>query len=126
MTLFDGSYDAKLNAWNFKRLLAQKYDVVVTNPPYMGRSGMGYTVRCLPICKLNYPDSTRAITFAAFIEPMRRTAANPRGYQLRMITHLTPGCSCRSYEKLRDNLMHDDTRKHGTTLGARAFEEICV
>jgi ATP-dependent Lon protease len=31
MTLFDGSYDAKLNAWNFKRLLAQKYDVVVTN-----------------------------------------------------------------------------------------------
>ena len=37
MTLFDGSYDVKLNAWNFKRLLAQKYDVVVTNPPYMGR-----------------------------------------------------------------------------------------
>ncbi|MDR1603476.1 MAG: hypothetical protein LBS10_01620, partial [Gracilibacteraceae bacterium] len=37
--LFDCDYDTQLNAWNFKRLLAQKYDVVVTNPPYMGGSG---------------------------------------------------------------------------------------
>ncbi len=30
----------ELRVWNFKRLLAGKYDVVVTNPPYMGSSGM--------------------------------------------------------------------------------------
>ncbi|MDR1775860.1 MAG: hypothetical protein LBS17_05405 [Actinomycetes bacterium] len=29
------SYESKLNTWNFRRLLAQKYDVVVTNPPYL-------------------------------------------------------------------------------------------
>ena len=33
LTLFDGNYGEKLNAWNFRRLLAQQYDVVVTNPP---------------------------------------------------------------------------------------------
>ena len=31
MSLDDVHYEEKLNAWNFRRLLAQKYDVVVTN-----------------------------------------------------------------------------------------------
>ncbi len=39
LTIFD-DYDRDLRIWNFKRLLAQKYDVVVTNPPYMGRKSL--------------------------------------------------------------------------------------
>jgi len=39
-TLFTEQYETSLNAWNFKRLLAQKYDVVVTNPPYMSSPRM--------------------------------------------------------------------------------------
>ena len=40
ITLFDGDYADKLNTWNFRSLLARQYDVVVTNPPYMGSSNM--------------------------------------------------------------------------------------
>lgn len=39
LTIFD-DYDRDLRIWNFKRLLAQKYDVVITNPPYMGRKSL--------------------------------------------------------------------------------------
>ncbi|WP_313168399.1 BREX-1 system adenine-specific DNA-methyltransferase PglX [Streptococcus parasuis] len=37
ITLFTENYEATLNAWNFKRLLSQKYDVVITNPPYLSK-----------------------------------------------------------------------------------------
>ena len=36
---FDDNYDRDLRVWNFKRLLSQKYDVVVTNPPYLNNFG---------------------------------------------------------------------------------------
>ena len=65
MTLFDGNYNVKLNAWNFKRLLAQKYDVVVTNPPYMG--GKGMSANMSDFVNRNYPDS-KSDLFSAFIE----------------------------------------------------------
>ena len=65
MAWFDDSYETKLNTWNFRRLLAQKYDVVVTNPPYMGSSGMG--AKLSEFVKNNYPDS-KSDLFSAFIE----------------------------------------------------------
>lgn len=63
-TLFD-KYQEELNAWNFKRLLNKKYNVVVTNPPYMGASGMN--AKLSEFVKKNYPDS-KSDMFAAFIE----------------------------------------------------------
>ena len=42
-SLFSGNYEEKLNAWNFRRLLAGQYDVVVTNPPYMAVSNTHIT-----------------------------------------------------------------------------------
>ena len=39
-------------------IMQQKYDVVVTNPPYMGSSGMG--ARLSDYVKASYPDSKRA------------------------------------------------------------------
>lgn len=38
ITLFDGNYAEELNTWNFRSLLARQYDVVITNPPYLGSS----------------------------------------------------------------------------------------
>lgn len=46
-------------------VLEQKYDVVVTNPPYMGSSGMNKELS--DYAKKNYPDS-KSDLFAVFIE----------------------------------------------------------
>ena len=47
------------------QVLAQQYDVVVTNPPYMGSSNMD--VRLSEFVKKHYPDS-KSDLFAVFIE----------------------------------------------------------
>ena len=117
MTLFDGSYEAKLNAWNFKRLLAQKYDVVVTNPPYMGSKGM--SAKMSELVKNNYPDS-KSDLFAVFIEKCGELL-KPTGYQAMITQHAWMFLS--SYEKLRSKLMLRDT-VNMAHLGARAFAEI--
>ena len=64
LTIFD-DYERDLRVWNFKRLLAQKYDVVVTNPPYMGDNGMN--AKLTQFIKDYFPDS-KTDFFAAFIE----------------------------------------------------------
>lgn len=46
-------------------VLAQKYEVVVTNPPYMGSGGMG--AKLSTYVKQNYPDS-KSDLFAVFME----------------------------------------------------------
>jgi hypothetical protein len=65
VSLFDESYETKLNTWNFRRLLSQKYDVVVTNPPYAGAGGVNS--RLGEYLKSKYPDS-KSDLFAAFME----------------------------------------------------------
>ena len=47
------------------KIMARKYDVVVTNPPYMGSSGMG--ARLAEFVKKQYPDS-KSDLFAVFME----------------------------------------------------------
>ena len=117
MMLFDGNYEAKLNAWNFKRLLAQKYDAVVTNPPYMGSSGMG--AKMSDFVKKNYSDS-KSDLFAVFIEKCSELL-KPTGYQSMITQHAWMFLS--SYEKLRGKLLQRDI-VNMAHLGARAFEEI--
>ncbi|HFI0504512.1 TPA: BREX-1 system adenine-specific DNA-methyltransferase PglX [Streptococcus suis] len=103
MTLFDGSYDAKLNAWNFKRLLAQKYDVVVTNPPYMGGNGMGTNLS--DFVKKNYPDSKSDLS-TAFME-QTLYLCKPTGF-MAMI-NIPVWMFITSYEKLRQKLLSGNT-----------------
>ena len=47
------------------KIMARKYDVVVTNPPYMGSSGMG--AKLAEFVKKQYPDS-KSDLFAVFME----------------------------------------------------------
>lgn len=97
--------------------LAQKYDVVVTNPPYMGSSGMG--AKLAEYVKKNYPDS-KSDLFAVFIEVCSRMAKQ-NGHQAMITQHAWMFLS--SFEKLREKMMHTETVSMAH-LGARAFEEI--
>ena len=117
MTLFEESFNTKLNTWNFRRLLAQKYDVVVTNPPYMGSKGM--SAKLSEYVQNHFPDS-KSDLFAVFIERCGQLI-KPRGYQSMITQHAWMFLS--SYEKLRYKLLQRDI-VNMAHLGARAFEEI--
>lgn len=120
VSIFDKSYGTELNTWNFRRLLAQKYDVVVTNPPYMGGKGQSGTMS--EFLKNNYP-YTKSDTFSAFIERCGQMA-KLTGY----VGMFTPyvWMFIQSYEKLRNMLY---TTKDIITLiqfEYSAFEEATV
>ncbi|MCD7805719.1 MAG: BREX-1 system adenine-specific DNA-methyltransferase PglX, partial [Lachnospiraceae bacterium] len=97
--------------------LAQKYQVVVTNPPYMGSSSMG--AKLGKYVKDNYPDS-KSDLFAVFIEQCGSMTAR-NGYQAMITQHVWMFLS--SFEKLRGKLLQKDT-VNMAHLGSRAFEEI--
>ena len=99
------------------RILVQKYDVVVTNPPYMGGSGMND--RLSKYVKDNYPDS-KSDLFAVFIERCGEML-NDKGYQAMITQHAWMFLS--SYEKLRSSLQQRELINMAH-LGPRAFEEI--
>ena len=97
--------------------LVQKYDAVVTNPPYMGASGMG--AKLTDFVKKNYSDS-KSDLFAVFIEKCGQMAKR-NGYQAMITQHAWMFLS--SFEKLRTKLLSVDI-VNMAHLGARAFEEI--
>lgn len=98
-------------------LLAQKYDVAVTNPPYMGGSGMDATLS--GYVKKHYPDS-KSDLFAVFIERCNEMIKK-NAFQGMITQHAWMFLS--SYEKLRAKLLKVDI-VNMAHLGARAFEEI--
>ena len=97
--------------------LSLKYDVVVTNPPYMGGSGM--SGKLSDYVKKNYPDS-KSDLFAVFIERCGRMTGKS-GCQAMITQHAWMFLS--SYEKLRMKLQASNV-VNMAHLGARAFEEI--
>ena len=99
------------------QVLAQQYDVVVTNPPYMGSSNMD--VRLSEFVKKHYPDSKNDL-FAVFIERCGQMTGKNR-YQAMITQHAWMFLS--SFEKLRAKLLLKDTINMAH-LGPRAFEEI--
>lgn len=99
-------------------MLAQKYDVVVTNPPYMGVSNASTKVQ--ELVKKEYPDS-KSDLFAVFIERCGKMLRQNR-YQA-MITQQS-WMFLSSFEKLRTKLLQTVDIVNMAHLGARAFEEI--
>ena len=98
-------------------VLAQQYDVVVTNPPYMGSSNMD--ARLNEFVKKRYPDS-KSDLFAVFIERCGQMTGKNH-YQAMITQHAWMFLS--SFEKLRAKLLLKDT-VNMAHLGPRAFEEI--
>lgn len=101
-------------------VLAQKYDVVVTNPPYMGSSGMN--ARLAQYVKDRFPDA-KADLFACFIERGNQMAVM-HGYNC-MVT-MQSWMFLSSFEKMRKkvlqtksitNLMHMENMVMGIAFG---------
>ena len=99
------------------KVMAQKYEVVATNPPYAGTSNLSAKVN--NFVKKNYPDS-KADLFAVFIERCGEMLKK-NGYQAMITQHSWMFLS--SYEKLRDKIQRECI-VNMAHLGARAFEEI--
>lgn len=84
-------------------MLARKYWVTVTNPPYAGTSNL--SARVNNYVKKNYPDS-KADLFAVFIECCRKMTVN-NGFQAMITQHSWMFLS--SFEKLRRKMMLTET-----------------
>ena len=98
-------------------VLAQKYEVVVTNPPYRGVADVD--VKLADYIKTNYPDSKNDL-FAVFMEVCHKMNVK-NGYQAMITQHAWMFLS--SFEKLRTKIQKLDI-VNMAHLGARAFEEI--
>ena len=98
--------------------LDRKYDVVVTNPPYMGSSNM--SARLAEYIKENFQNGKTDL-FAAFI--YRCYAMTGKNGFIAMITQ-HGWMFLSSYEKMRQDLMQCANLVNMAHLGARAFDEI--
>lgn len=100
------------------KIMQQKYDCVIANPPYMGNKGM--SPKLSEYAKKKYPMS-KGDMFAIFKEViLKHTKKNC--YSSTVNQHSWMFLS--SYEQLREYLLNNtviDTMAH---LGTRAFEEI--
>ena len=98
-------------------VLQQKYDIGVTNPPYMGSAGMNKKLSTF--VKKYYPDS-KSDLFSVFIERLH-SMIQPTGYTALITQHAWMFLS--SFEKLRVKI-NQQTIINMIHLGTRAFEEI--
>ena len=98
--------------------LSPKYHVVIANPPYMG--GKGMNARLKTFAQENYPNS-KSDFFSMFIE-CNLDMAMQKG-MVAMIT-MQSWMSLSSFEKLRENILNNDTILSMAHLGPRAFDSI--
>ena len=98
--------------------LTNKYEAVVTNPPYMG--GKGFSPKLKTYVEKNYKDS-KSDLFAVFIE--RCNEFTKKNCYTSMIT-MQSWMFLSSFENLRKNIVEKTEIKTLNHLGARAFSEI--
>ena len=99
--------------------LAQKYDVVCTNPPYMGLKSMSQTL-------FNYVMNKHPLTkndlYGVFMQNALEHFAESTGFVAMITQHIWMFTS--GFEKYRDVLFSNHTIMSMIHLGTRAFEEI--
>lgn len=100
------------------KIMGAKYDVVCTNPPYMGGSGMNATLS--GFLKRNYEDSKNDL-FAVFMERCIHYCIK-EGLVSMITQHAWMFLS--TFEKLREKIIDKVSISSMTHLGPRAFEEI--
>lgn len=124
ISLFAGSLNIEEDLEVLRKLITQqenmtqKYDVVITNPPYMGNKG--YSDILKKYIEKNYKDS-KADLFAVFMEKCSEFTKSMR-YTAMITMHSWMFLS--SFEALRKNIivsLEINTLNH---LGTKAFEEI--
>lgn len=99
-------------------ILSQKYDAVITNPPYLASSGMD--AKLSKYVKDCYPNS-KSDLFACFIDRcMSMTADN--SFTSMITQHVFMFLS--SFEKLRQDILKNKTILNMAHQGARGFDQI--
>lgn len=115
IVLTDGVKDLR-NLVVLAEALSSKYDVMITNPPYIGISSMEAPVKEYAI--KNYPNS-KTDMFAMFMET---SFVKKEGYVSMVNMHSWMFLS--SYERLRTSLLKIKTFITMAHLGARGFDAI--
>jgi len=112
LTIFD-DYERDLRVWNFKRLLAQKYDVVVTNPPYLNN----FEGKLKDYVHTEYGDYSTDL-FSVFIY-RNLLLCKQNGYS----AYMTPNVwmFIKSYEKLRNYIVQNKSITCLVQLAKGAF-----
>ncbi|MCK8827428.1 BREX-1 system adenine-specific DNA-methyltransferase PglX [Natroniella acetigena] len=100
------------------KIMSQQYDIVVTNPPYMGSRNMNSKLK--KYVRNNFKSSKRDL-FAVFME--RCIAYNENNGYIGMIT-MHSWMFLSSYEILRDKIINETTINSMVHLGSKAFKEI--
>lgn len=100
------------------KILSQRYDVVCTNPPYMGNSG--FTRTLTDFLKVHYIDSKNDL-YSSMIEKCSALASTT-GY-VSMIT-MQSWINAPTFKKLRIKLFSNSTFYDVCMLGSRAFDEV--
>ena len=98
--------------------LTNQYEIVVTNPPYMGGKGFGPKLKTY--IEKNYKDS-KSDSFAVFIE--RCNEFTKENFYTSMIT-MQSWMFLSQYKILRKNIIEKTEIKSLNHLGTRAFSEI--
>lgn len=99
-------------------ILAQRYDAVIANPPYMGSKGMNIDLK--DFAKKVYPNS-KSDLFAIFME-RAFALLKPQGFNAQI--NMQSWMFLSSYEQLREWLLKHTTIITMAHLGARAFDSI--
>ena len=118
LTLFNMNYKDVLNDWNFRRLLAQKYVVVCTNPPYLNK----YNPQLKDYVIENYKDYSGDL-FSVFIY-RNLLLCRQDGY----CGFMTPfvWMFIKTYEKLREFIIRNKSITTLIQMEYSAFEEATV
>jgi len=96
-------------------IMAQKYDVVVTNPPYMGSSGM--SGKLSDFVKINYPNTKSDMSTVCMEKTL--SMCNTHGY-MAMI-NIPVWMFLSSYENLRVNIINNNSLINMIHFGRGVF-----
>ena len=118
ITLFDTDYDTKLNDWNCRRLLSQKYAVVCTNPPYLNK----YNNDLKKFVTENYKDYSGDL-FSVFIY-RNFGFCKKEAYSAFMTPFVW--MFIKTYEKLREYIINGKSITSLIQMEYSAFEEATV
>ncbi|HHP0448211.1 TPA: BREX-1 system adenine-specific DNA-methyltransferase PglX [Vibrio harveyi] len=99
-------------------VLANKYDAVVANPPYMGSNGMNISLKTF--ARKNHPNS-KSDLFSVFME-RAFLLLKPWGDNAQV--NMQSWMFLSSFEKMRESLLDTKTFMTMAHLGSRAFGQI--
>ena len=100
---YDAAKDAVAQLTEQAIMLSQKYDAVVTNPPYMGASGMG--AKLSEFVKEKYPDTKSDMSTVC----MERTIGMCKNAGYMAMINIPVWMTLPSYEELRKNILNNNT-----------------